>query len=51
MATTRSKPSSPNAAAGAVGFALFEEVEIRKADLEDVFMQVMHDPLVVEGLA
>ncbi|MEJ0002462.1 MAG: ABC transporter ATP-binding protein [Pararobbsia sp.] len=29
----------------------FEEVEIRKADLEDVFMQVMHDPLVVEGLA
>ena len=29
----------------------FEEIEIRKADLEDVFVQVMHDPAVVEGLA
>jgi ABC-2 type transport system ATP-binding protein len=29
----------------------FEEVEIRKADLEDVFLQVMHEPEVVEGLS
>ena len=29
----------------------FEEIEIRKADLEDVFVQIMHDPVVVEGLA
>lgn len=29
----------------------FEEIEIRKADLEDVFVQVMHDPAMVEGLA
>ena len=29
----------------------FEEIEVRKADLEDVFMQVMNGPEVVEGLA
>jgi len=28
-----------------------EEVEVRKADLEDVFVQVMNGPEVVEGLA
>ncbi|WJF90606.1 ABC transporter ATP-binding protein [Paraburkholderia bonniea] len=29
----------------------FEEIEIRKADLEDVFLQVMNGPEVTEGLA
>ncbi|MGE8475381.1 MAG: ABC transporter ATP-binding protein, partial [Paraburkholderia hospita] len=29
----------------------FDEIEVRKADLEDVFMQVMNGPEVVEGLA
>ena len=29
----------------------FEEIEVRKADLEDVFVQVMNGPEVVEGLA
>ncbi|HTJ94298.1 MAG TPA: ABC transporter ATP-binding protein [Pararobbsia sp.] len=29
----------------------FDEIEIRKADLEDVFVQVMHEPAMVEGLA
>ncbi|MGH8781895.1 ABC transporter ATP-binding protein [Paraburkholderia sp.] len=29
----------------------FEEIEIRKADLEDVFVQVMNGPEVIEGLA
>src|SRR5579859_6735359 len=29
----------------------FEEIEVRKADLEDVFLQVMNGPEVVEGLA
>lgn len=29
----------------------FEEIEISKADLEDVFVQVMRDPAMVEGLA
>jgi ABC-2 type transport system ATP-binding protein len=28
-----------------------EEVEVRKADLEDVFVQVMNGPEVIEGLA
>ena len=28
-----------------------EEMEVRKADLEDVFVQVMNGPEVVEGLA
>ena len=30
---------------------VLDEIEIRKADLEDVFLQVMHGPEVVEGLA
>jgi ABC-2 type transport system ATP-binding protein len=30
---------------------VFDEIEIRKADLEDVFLQVMHGPEVIEGLA
>jgi ABC-2 type transport system ATP-binding protein len=34
----------------AVGCA-FEEIDVRKADLEDVFVQLMHTPEVVEGLA
>jgi ABC-2 type transport system ATP-binding protein len=29
----------------------FDEIEVRKADLEDVFMQVMNEPEVVEGLS
>ncbi|MBV8628065.1 MAG: ABC transporter ATP-binding protein [Paraburkholderia sp.] len=29
----------------------FEEIEVRKADLEDVFVQVMNGPEVIEGLA
>jgi ABC-2 type transport system ATP-binding protein len=29
----------------------FDEIEVRKADLEDVFVQVMNGPEVVEGLA
>ncbi|CAM2149997.1 ABC-2 type transport system ATP-binding protein [Pararobbsia alpina] len=29
----------------------FDEIEIRKADLEDVFVQIMHEPGMVEGLA
>jgi ABC-2 type transport system ATP-binding protein len=29
----------------------FDEIEIRKADLEDVFVQIMHEPAMVEGLA
>jgi ABC-2 type transport system ATP-binding protein len=29
----------------------FDEIEVRKADLEDVFLQVMSGPEVVEGLA
>jgi len=29
----------------------FDEIEVRKADLEDVFVQVMNAPEVVEGLA
>jgi ABC-2 type transport system ATP-binding protein len=29
----------------------FDEIEIRKADLEDVFVQIMNAPEVVEGLA
>jgi ABC-2 type transport system ATP-binding protein len=29
----------------------FDEIEIRKADLEDVFIQIMNGPEVVEGLA
>ncbi len=29
----------------------FDEIEISKADLEDVFVQVMRDPAMVEGLA
>ena len=29
----------------------FDEIEIRKADLEDVFVQIMHEPATVEGLA
>jgi ABC-2 type transport system ATP-binding protein len=29
----------------------FDEIEVRKADLEDVFVQVMNTPEVVEGLA
>jgi ABC-2 type transport system ATP-binding protein len=28
-----------------------EEMEVRKADLEDVFVQVMNGPEVIEGLA
>jgi len=30
---------------------LFDEIEVRKADLEDVFVQVMNEPEVVEGLS
>jgi ABC-2 type transport system ATP-binding protein len=30
---------------------VFEEIEVRKADLEDVFVQVMNGPEVIEGLA
>ncbi len=30
---------------------VLEEVEVRKADLEDVFVQVMNGPEVIEGLA
>jgi len=29
----------------------FEEIDIRKADLEDVFVQIMNGPEVIEGLA
>ncbi|CAM2194622.1 ABC-2 type transport system ATP-binding protein [Paraburkholderia kururiensis] len=29
----------------------FDEIEVRKADLEDVFVQIMNGPEVVEGLA
>jgi ABC-2 type transport system ATP-binding protein len=29
----------------------FEEIDVRKADLEDVFLQVMNGPELVEGLA
>ena len=29
----------------------FDEIEVRKADLEDVFVQVMNEPEVIEGLA
>ncbi|KND54666.1 ABC-type multidrug transport system, ATPase component [Candidatus Paraburkholderia kirkii] len=29
----------------------FDEIEVRKADLEDVFVQVMNEPEVVEGLS
>lgn len=29
----------------------FDEIEIRKADLEDVFVQVMNGADVIEGLA
>ncbi|MGV2292121.1 ABC transporter ATP-binding protein [Trinickia sp. YCB016] len=33
------------------GGCTFEEIEVRKADLEDVFVQVMNGPEVIEGLA
>jgi ABC-2 type transport system ATP-binding protein len=29
----------------------FEEIDVRKADLEDVFVQLMNAPELVEGLA
>ena len=29
----------------------FDEIEVRKADLEDVFVQVMNGAEVIEGLA
>ncbi len=29
----------------------FDEIDVRKADLEDVFVQVMNEPEVVEGLS
>jgi ABC-2 type transport system ATP-binding protein len=29
----------------------FDEIEVRKADLEDVFVQVMNEPEVIEGLS
>lgn len=29
----------------------FEEIDVRKADLEDVFVQVMNEPEVIEGLS
>jgi ABC-2 type transport system ATP-binding protein len=29
----------------------FDEIDVRKADLEDVFVQIMHEPELVEGLA
>ena len=46
-ATTTSSGFSRSAAqAGAI-----REMEVRKADLEDVFVQVMNGPEVVEGLA
>ena len=30
---------------------VFEEIDVRKADLEDVFVQLMSGPELVEGLA
>jgi ABC-2 type transport system ATP-binding protein len=29
----------------------FDEIDVRKADLEDVFVQVMNEPEVIEGLS
>ena len=29
----------------------FDEIDVRKADLEDVFVQMMNGPELVEGLA